>query len=92
MTQQSSSAGNPNPVGIPIGDAGYDEAQQTSDQGVPVGQADVDADVQQGSGDAADGGDRSDEDYLEEVRGQSQSEDGVAVGSADVEEDRRAGQ
>jgi hypothetical protein len=91
-------AGTSGSGGIPVAGAAaasgaFDDRgdEQQTDQGVPVGRADVEADRERasGDGDADDGEDATD--GLTGVAGSTDAEtdDGVPVGSADAEEDRR---
>ena len=67
-----------------------DELETHTDQGVPVGDADVQADVDRASGD--NGGDRDEkdtDDFLQQGAVEMSRDDGEPVGTADVEADRR---
>ena len=92
MTNQPGVSGN---AGVPIAGAAAasgafddrDDERQTDD-GVPVGQADLEADRARASGDA--NGDEDEDDLSDMLDdGDSTAADGVPVGSADAEEDRR---
>ena len=64
-----------------------EELETHTDQGVPVGDADVQADVDRAS---AEGRDEPDADeFLQRGAVEMSRDDGEAVGTADVEEDRR---
>jgi hypothetical protein len=68
-----------------------DERDETTeldtDQGVPVGDADVQADIDRASGDG--GGDEpSTEDFLKRGQAEMASDDGETTGAADVDADR----
>ena len=80
---------------------GSDEAD-TTDGGVPVGEADARADEERASGDAGDSGDSRDSGdsdgtrepaasdvLMPDLLAQHDEDDGVPVGRADADEDRR---
>jgi hypothetical protein len=58
-----------------------------TDQGVPVGGADVEADVERASDERADEPDR--DEFLQIGAVEGSADQGVPVGAADAEEDRR---
>ena len=58
-----------------------------TDEGVPVGDADVRADVERASGDDRDEPDT--DEFLQQGSVEMSRDEGEAVGTADVEEDRR---
>jgi hypothetical protein len=60
-----------------------------TDEGVPVGDADVMADIDRAGGGADRADDQDTDDFLAEGRTEMASDSGEAVGTADVEEDRR---
>jgi hypothetical protein len=60
-----------------------------TDEGVPVGDADVMADIDRAGGGADQADDQDTDDFLAEGRTEMASGSGEAVGTADVEEDRR---
>ncbi|MEP6648372.1 MAG: hypothetical protein ABJA74_00450 [Lapillicoccus sp.] len=62
-------------------------AESRTDEGVPVGTADVEADVERASDDRPDEQDR--DEFLQEGAVESTTDEGVPVGTADAEEDRR---
>lgn len=66
--------------------------QPQTDQGVPVGDADVEADRRNASDDSGDGASSAvsdDERWTAESAVEERSDEGVPVGEADVEADRR---
>ena len=86
------------PAGIPETPTGYvqrmsdtsdriEELETHTDEGVPVGDADVQADVDRASGDSDDEPDT--DDFLQQGAVEMSRDEGEAVGTADVEEDRR---
>jgi hypothetical protein len=84
-------------LGGAMGDAAFGERQNETDQGVPVGAADVQADIDRASGNDGEGGndgdEESDEDFLAEGKREESSDQGLPVGAADAEQDlRRAGE
>ena len=85
-------------AGVASGLAGYvqhmsdtsdriEELETHTDDGVPVGDADVQADVDRASGDRDEEPDT--DDFLQQGAVEMSRDQGEAVGTADVEEDRR---
>ena len=78
-------------TGVPIAGAAAasgafdDDGGERTDNGVPVGEADVEADRERASGEVDGSGDDEPGDDLESTT----LDEGVPVGSADAEEDRR---
>lgn len=66
-----------------------DASMPETDEGVPVGDADVQADIDRASDDSSD--EPSNEEFLEQGQRNMASDDGETTGAADVEADREAG-
>ena len=64
-----------------------EELETHTDEGVPVGDADVQADVDRAGGD--DGDEQDTDDFLQPGAVEMSRDQGEPVGSADVDEDRR---
>lgn len=79
----------PVPPDLPAHDDEFDGTAQT-DQGVPVGEADVEADRKNAAG-SDDSAERSTEDFVAESQQEMASDDGEAVGRADLAADRANG-
>lgn len=63
-----------------------DPTRSQTDQGVPVGAADAQADVERASGEERPEPDR--DEYFEEGAAAEEADQGVPVGAADAEQDR----
>ncbi len=74
---------------LPAHDDDFDGNQ--TDQGVPVGEADVDADRENAAAGADDESDESDEGFAAEGQQEMASDEGEPVGQADLEADRANG-
>lgn len=70
-----------------MSDARDESTQLDTDQGVPVGDSDVQADIDRASGDGG-ASEPSTEDFLKRGQSQMASDEGEATGAADVDADR----
>ena len=96
MTNQPGASGTSGNPGVPAAAAAtaasaWQDDEPQTDEGVPVGQADVEADRERASGDTDDEteDDADGPDLMDPLDEQRSTDDGVPVGSADAEEDRR---
>ncbi len=78
-------------TGAGIGMAGAvtdDQVEPQTDQGVPVGAADAEADAKRAGDESRSNEADSNEEYLDQADAESGTDQGVPVGSADAEQDR----